>query len=502
MEPCRPRITCAALLLAVFASACREESTADGSIFKPLDAQVEDARPIIADAAPPPQDAEIVPFLDGPPAPPSQDAEVVDDATVIADSGPAPDAAPDLRDPLCTAPQPERMPDALEWDGDCGERGSVRSIRNPTCRTYQEPPTEFPGIDVTLDAVVVIAVFGNDLVVMDAEGEAFNGIWVFNRGGTDVSMVRPGTLVRVEGEFIRFFELDEIVAPRNGIEVIGQGVAPTPLLVSDPASVADGGPLARALESRLVTIENVQVLSTAPDCPADFGNFIVSGNLWVTPEAEFDYAATRSDVLRRLTGVLSVSFDHRKILPRGDDDLDAVACLGVPDKCEEAECPVTEDAEESGALVITEIQNNPSGNDGNREFVELHNPGREALDVDGWRVQDCGGNAAMLTGRINPGETWVLARSLDERENGEVPADLEMGDLFLPNGFGSVLIFDTRGALVDQVRYAPDDPFPRRDAGKSLELRDLDDDNRLGESWREARDRYGEGGFGTPGSVP
>ena len=48
---------------------------------------------------------------------------------------------------------------------------------------------------------------------------------------------------------------------------------------------------------------------------------------------------------------------------------------------------------------------------------------------------------------------FVVARSLNRRENGGVDAQAEMGDLFLPNGYGSVLLFDQNDSLVDQVRY-------------------------------------------------
>ncbi len=116
-------------------------------------------------------------------------------------------------------------------------------------------------------------------------------------------------------------------------------------------------------------------------------------------------------------------------------------------------------------------------------------------------MQDCGGRRAPLSGEIGGGELFVLAASTNRGANGGVRADLPMGDLFLPNGFGSVLIFDADERLVDQVRYEPGEPWPDRAPGESLELEDPESDNRVGENWVKGRDSYGEGGDGTPGEL-
>jgi hypothetical protein len=393
-----------------------------------------------------PLDATPVPLDDARPAP--------------ADYDPLPDLPPDERDPLCLERPPLQGVDTFDWVGDCGGRNedTIRSIRNPTCPRHEEPPDAAPGLDVVFDEVVVTGIFGGDFTVQDREGVAFNAIWVHNQAGFDVADLLLGTRLRLEGEMIRFFELDEIIVRGGGIEVLGAGPAPEPTPIID-------------------------------------------NTLWVGNEADYDYAPARDDVLRSLTGVLSVSFEHRKILPRSNADFDPIACGGLPDKCEAAECPVAPDAEESGALVVTEIQNNPRGADADREFVELYNPSRETIDLTGWWVQDCGGRRAPLSGEIGGGDLLVLAASTNRGANGGVRADLPMGDLFLPNGFGSVLIFDADERLVDQVRYEPGDPWPGRAPGESLELEDPESDNRLGENWVEGREQYGEGGDGTPGEL-
>lgn len=433
------------------------------------------------------------------------DAELPVDASTVApaDYDPLPDVPPDTRDPLCREQPPLSGEDMFDWVGDCGARRekTIRGIRNPTCPNYEEPPSAPPGLDVVFDEVVVTAIFGHDFVVQDLEGVAYNAIWVHNQGGLDTTTLRAGTHLYLEGEMVRFFELDELLLQGGGWEILGDDapIQPTPLI--DASRVADDGDLARALESRLVTVTNQRVINTAPDCPSDFGNFVLANTLWVGNEADYDYSPSRDDVLRSITGVLSVSFDHRKILPRDNADFDPISCGGLPDKCVEAECPVAVDAEETGALVVTEIQNNPSGNDADREFIEIYNPGNQSIDLTGWWVQDCGGRRAPLSGDLGSDRLLVLAANTNERNNGGVPADLPMGDMFLPNGYGSVLIFDADERLVDQVRYEPAAPWPDRAPGESMELEDPATDNRVGDNWVKARNSYGDGGDGTPGEL-
>ena len=427
----------------------------------------------------------------------------VDLSVAPADYDPLPDRPPEERDPLCRELPPLSGVDAFDWTGDCGGRreNTIRGLRNPTCPDYEEPPSEPPGLDVVFDDVVVTAIFGHDFVVQDREGTAFNALWVHNQGGLDTAELQAGTHVALEGELVRFFDLDELILRPGGYDILGDEapIQPTPLI--DSSRVADRGDLARALESRLVTFTNQRIINTAPDCPSDFGNFVLESTLWVGNESDFDLVPGRGDTLRSLTGVLSVSFDHRKILPRDNSDMGVLACGGQPDKCEEAECPVAVDAVETGALVVTEIQNNPRGSDTEREFVELHNPGDAAVDLTGWWVQDCGGRRAPLYGEIGRHGMLVLAANTHEDQNGGVPADLPMGDLFLPNGYGSVLIFDADERLVDQVRYEPVDPWPARDPGETLELKAPNLDNRVGGSWEKGSRSYGDGGDGTPGEL-
>ena len=419
-----------------------------------------------------------------------------------ADFLPGPDAAP--RDDRCGAARvPDEQP-PLDLSARCPGGGPlrIRDLRDERCPDYEPLPDRLPGgREVVLQEAIVTAVFGDDFAVQDPEGGPYASLWVYNQPHLDVAQLRPGTRVRLRGQVLEFFTLTELVPERpDGIEVLGQGPAPDPILVTDPARIADGGDLAEALESVLLEVRDVQVAETAPDCPSDFGMFTVTGSLRVGDEAEHMYEAKRGDVLPRLVGVLHFSFEHFKLYPRGPEDVEAVWCGGVPDKCEAEECPVPEDEPESGALVVTELQINPRGDDRLAEFVEIYNPAAAPLDVDGWWLQDCAGHRAPLAGSIPARGYYVLAADLDRGENGGVDADEDMGELFLPNGYGSVLVFDEHAALVDQVRYAPgEEGWPPRRPGVAIELVEPAADNREGRNWTLGSREYGPGGDGTPG---
>ena len=429
---------------------------------------------------------------------PEVDAET-DDMRVI-DAAPMPDSS---IEPACqNVPMPPEQP-VIDMSARCRQGGPIRirDLRDRRCPDWQAYPERLPGTPVVIEEAVVTAVFGDAFTIQDPEGGAFSALWVYNQRRELQDALTPGSLVRVEGSLIEFFTLTELVPDPSGITIVGQSPVPEPIIINDPARIADGGDLVEQMESVLVEVPSTRVLNTAPDCPRDFGMFVVSGNLRIGSENDFDYTPARSDVITRVVGVLHYSFEHQKLFPRGDADIDAVDCGGLPDKCEADDCPVTPEDPEGGQLIITEFQNNPSGDDTLREYVEIYNPNPQALDVTGWWVQDCAGNRADLGGNIPARAYHVRARSVNRGENGGVPADGNMGELFLPNGYGSILVFDANGDLVDQVRYAPggEDGWPDRRPGQAAELLEPAGDNNVGAGWVGGRDSYGDGGDGTPG---
>ncbi|MCA9546604.1 MAG: lamin tail domain-containing protein [Myxococcales bacterium] len=484
----------ALLALALTLPACDDSSSGGGGDAAPVD-----AGGLFTDAEP-----DMAPDLDDGVQP--DEGVITPDATPM-DLGDLPDIAErdyGMMNPLpeiCTNPPAPPVPTPIDPSPACGRGNTLRitDLRDPRCPEYERLPTQPPGRNVTLRGVVLGVFDDFNFALQDADGGPYSALFVYNQREVPLDNVRPGTVVEVRGQVIEFFTLTELILDEGGLEVLGDGPLPEPVVVANPERIATGGDLAEILESQLIELRGVRVVDTAPDCPRDFGMFLVEGGLRIDDENDFDYVAARGDMLETVRGVLHYSFDETKLFPRGAQDVTAVSCGGVPDKCEAEECSAPEGAAETGELVITEIQSNPRGEDTEREYVELYNPGPNAVNLDGYTVEDCAGHQAALGGRLNAGEYHVIARSRDRDVNGGVRADGGMGELFLPNGYGSVLVFKADRTLVDQVRYGPEMPWPAREPGQALILQSVDADNADGANWRAADQDYGDGGQGTPG---
>ena len=156
----------------------------------------------------------------------------------------------------------------------------------------------------------------------------------------------------------------------------------------------------------------------------------------------------------------------------------------------------------SGALVINEVMANPdASSDELGEWVELYNPGSEAVDLEGWKLRDGGAVGHTITNLVVPPDGYVvLGRSADQNVNGGAPVDQAFGDaLTLANGGDTVVLENDAGEVIDQIAYLPSAPWPLDTAGISLELSAPSLDNALGQSWQHAVLTYGDGDLGTPG---
>ncbi len=156
-----------------------------------------------------------------------------------------------------------------------------------------------------------------------------------------------------------------------------------------------------------------------------------------------------------------------------------------------------------GQVVINEIMANPSAVlDEAGEWLELVNPGNEAVDLEGWTLRD-GGNNSHTIGEslvVAPGGYLVLGRYGVTQDNGGYTADYVYGEDFaLANAGDSVILEDEAQALVDSVEYGAAAPWPVGTPGVSIELDSPTLDNALGASWSLAVLPYGDGDLGTPG---
>ena len=438
---------------------------------------------------------------------PILDMEVFTDFSRPDDDGGLTDAGPlpPLPEACLMPPAPPEQP-ALALEARCRAGGAlrIRDLRDRRCpdapvfRDANGDGFSDTRIDVVLPEARVTAVFADAFAVQDPEGGAWSGLWVFMNRTPIPAGVVPGARVRLSGSFFEYFTLSEMQPDDDGVQVIGPGEVPEPVLIADAARLA-GGDLVEPFENMLVEVQNVSVRQTEPDCPRSFDMFVVGDGLRVEDEVELAYEPSRADLIERVVGVLHFSFETWKIRPRSDADLTWVHCGGVPDKCEAAECGAEQGAAETRALIITEIMDDPRGMDAEREWVELYNPGPGDLNLAGWRLESCNGQRSALSGRVPANSRIVVAASLDEDANGGVEADLLLDGLNLPNGEGSLLVFDADEQLVDQVRYSLEAPWPLRQSGQSLELTAPAADNSNGAAWQAGRRDYGPGGQGTPG---
>jgi len=140
--------------------------------------------------------------------------------------------------------------------------------------------------------------------------ERFSGIYVYSAN----SSPHLGDIVEVDGGLVEYYGLLEI--QYANITVKSSGNTLPDFVVADPAKIKDGGELEKAYNGVLVKVENVTVTEAADS----YNVFGVADGLKVDDDL---YSYTNPAVgtfFNSLSGVLSYSFNHSKILPRSADD--------------------------------------------------------------------------------------------------------------------------------------------------------------------------------------
>ncbi len=156
-------------------------------------------------------------------------------------------------------------------------------------------------------------------------------------------------------------------------------------------------------------------------------------------------------------------------------------------------------------IVINEIMKDPVAVvDTAGEWFELYNPGDSEVDINGWTIKDDDFDSHVIDNGgpliIASDGYLVLGRNSDSLANGGVEVDYVYDGILLANSDDEVVMVYSDGASeVDRVVYNESD-FPD-ESGKSMELTNPDSDNNDGVNWASATVAYGDGDFGTPGSV-
>ena len=156
----------------------------------------------------------------------------------------------------------------------------------------------------------------------------------------------------------------------------------------------------------------------------------------------------------------------------------------------------------SPKVVINEINYNSSIKQNPGDWLELHNPGTTAVTLDGWILTDKADRGHYLFSSrttIPPSSHIVVARHPSSFKR-VFPGITPLGPLQfgLGNGGDCLFLYDAAGALVDQVEYDDNSPWPREPDGEGFTLERVDEFGHDGshENWAPSVRR-----LGTPGNA-
>ncbi|MGZ6736085.1 MAG: lamin tail domain-containing protein [Nocardioides sp.] len=145
-------------------------------------------------------------------------------------------------------------------------------------------------------------------------------------------------------------------------------------------------------------------------------------------------------------------------------------------------------------IVIDEIQHSPTAGNG-AEFVELYNPGNQAIDLSGWGISN-GITLAIQPGTVILPHAAMTFVSNDPTFRSTYGPTVFVGGRYTGNLASAATLTLTRadGSTADQVAYGGAG-WPVPTSGQSLELTNLAGDNNNGANWSLSS------GGGTPGVV-
>ncbi|MCA9551038.1 MAG: hypothetical protein KC933_13475 [Myxococcales bacterium] len=218
--------------------------------------------------------------------------------------------------------------------------------KNPTT-TETCPAVDFKNMTVTANDSYVStnlrALWIQDMSVTDGK---FAGIKVtYAASLADVPQV--GNVINVTGQVADFYGSRQLEFPT--FEVVNSQTATVAPIVVSSADLARNSGTDNPYEGVLVEIQDVEVTTVCVEATngRDFGNFLVTGNVFIGNAFNYAYNGTLvpstmcdagvdcscagmtrpddnrtlGDRFTRITGVMNFSFDDMRLEPRGDDDL-------------------------------------------------------------------------------------------------------------------------------------------------------------------------------------
>ena len=316
---------------------------------------------------------------------------------------------------------------------------------------YTEDPgggSPLVGQTVTTEGIVV-AVFGQQVVIEDAAGGPWNAILLYLAADHGLNL---GDRIRVTGQVQEYYGMTEL-ANNPTLEVLSTG---NPLPGPDVVSTAEAA--AEQWESVLLRVRNVTV--TNPDL--GYGEWSVADSsgvdLRVDDLAGYTYVPTLGDQLESVTGPLFYTYDTFKLEPR--DDADIVPFVPAP-------------------VLISEVQvRGPNG--AADEFIELYNPSAtDDFDLNGYRL-DYQATTGSISNRYTCTSTVLIPPHghyllVGANYSGTVPGDATYSAGLADNG-ALAIVQVADGAVIDSVgwgtistSFVETSPAPAPASGQSIE---------------------------------
>lgn len=412
------------------------------------------------------------------------------------------------------------------------------------------------GVDITLKEVIVTAppypfqFVGEKLhgfYLMDPGGGLYSGIHATYPSAQVPDLV-PGMVVTVTGDHKESSCFTLFQAKSILVEV--EDPEPAPYLTTPADIMADP----EAFEGLFVRIEGVVVTDDNPDIKDgyDHHEFVVDDLLRVGNDYELKYmtlptdAREVGDVFQYIVGVVKYGNEEFHLMPRTNADMllegeqppvddpyvEPVADVieqpdvveGIDEILEDIpqvpDVPIAPDmapqdvvpdipGTPDSPVVITEVMVDPDGlPDDKGEWFEIVNAVDEAIDINGWRIEDQSGQMHIFMNggpfMLQPGQILVVGANAIESTNGGVEVNYQYpySDFKLDNTADSIILKNLYGEEVDAVHF---DKFAgwKVPKGASLELFHPNLDNNDAANWGVAVSPYGDGSnLGTPGELP
>jgi hypothetical protein len=158
----------------------------------------------------------------------------------------------------------------------------------------------------------------------------------------------------------------------------------------------------------------------------------------------------------------------------------------------------------SGKIEVSELMINPfMALDSDGEWLELHNTGSTAVDLNGWTLKDSGVDKHVINASVvvPAGGYVVLGHSTSKLLNGGAPVQYTYGNTFnLANTSDEVILLDKSGTTIDSITYSSTTwTIP---LGASLSLKKTASSNHSDSAnWCEETKMWSgsDGDYGTPG---